>query len=153
MGWVQQSRWGTGTDGNEGVQGNILPLTGQQHLQRKGEPLSTCGTAPWCKEHRARLSPAGASHGRYTELRTASAKVGFPRSHEMGLVQPLRTSHPQGFGTGGRGGGVTDTFSFNLILIRAKMQLTPKFSPRYRETPSGFPMLDTHSEPKVDTAG
>lgn len=67
----------------------------------------------------------------------------------MGLVQPLRTSPSQGFGTW----GVTDTFSFNLILLRAKMWLTPKFSPRHRETPSGFPMLDTHSEPEVGTAG
>lgn len=45
LGWVQPGRWGTGTDGNVGVQENILPLTGQQHLLRKGEPLSTSGTA------------------------------------------------------------------------------------------------------------
>lgn len=43
--WGGYSKVGVGQVEMWVVQENILPLTGQQHLQRKGEPLSTPGTA------------------------------------------------------------------------------------------------------------
>jgi len=82
------------TNGNLGVQRNILYLMGQQHLPEKGRTLSMSGTAHWCEEHRLGPSPARASHRSRAE--DYIYKSGISKRSRGGIVMQEREARAVG---------------------------------------------------------